>query len=422
MMFQILVAVLILIALIIVILPLWKKTVDETKEISREDQNIVIAKAKLAELKQQLESGDIDESQFTIAKDDLESALALDLENQKIVASHQGGRWLIVILVIALPLASSSIYLKLGNPDLLDPEAKLAAVQKTTKKAKNMSMTEVVEVIKKRLTENPEDAEGWYILGRTFMSMQKYPEAQTAYKRAYELVGDEPNIMLSLADSIAMTKKGKMTGEPERLVRKALDIEPNNEIALWLAGLAAEQSNRIPEAYGLWSKLLPLLSENPQSYNEIKTMLSEFKDTFPDLPPLPFAQDKTELASQSASTQQAAMMQVKLSISIDPTIREQLSGKEQVFVYAKAVTGPPMPLAARKFKVSDLPVKVTLSDADAMMPQLKLSSVSAFTVGARVSMSGNPIPRKGDFYMEVSPLDKTTIDKEIVLTINKVVN
>ncbi len=408
MIFWILVSALILIALVIVVFSLVR--VEEFSEISREDQNIAIAKDKLASLNKQLENKELSDAQYTIAKDDLENALALDLENLKVNQLHRGGRWLILILVIALPITSTLIYRELGSPELLDPEAKLVELKKPTKNIDNMSVTEIVDLVKKRLNENPKDGEGWYILGRTFMNTQKYSEAATAYRKSYELVGDDPNIMLSLADALAMLNDGSMVGEPEQLVNKALALQPENKIALWLGGLAAEQRNEIPTAFKLWKKLLPLLKKDPNSYNEIKVMLTQLKETFPDLPELDFNEVPV-----------IAMTQVHLSISINASIREKLTGNEQVFVYAKAVTGPPMPLAAKKFKVSDLPVKVTLSDADAMMPQLKLSSVDAFTVGARVSLSGNPIPQKGDFFMEVSPLNKDSSKGLIELNIQKIV-
>lgn len=414
-MFPILVSLLIVIALIIIIVPLWR--VEEFEEISREDQNIAIAKSKLAELKQQLEDSEINDSQFTIAKNDLENALALDLENQKVSDLHQGGRWLIILLAIALPAASAGMYWKLGTPDLLDPQAKLAEMQHAKKDVSQMSMTEVLDMIKKRISDNPEDGEGWYILGRTFMNIQKYPEAVTAYQRAYKFVGDEPNIMLALADALAMTNEGLMIGEPEKLVEKAIAIDPNNEIGLWLGGLAAEQRNDFPKAYLLWSRLLPLMKEDPNSYKEIESMLAQLKESFPEL-----GNNTTAQVNAPIDKKVDTGIKVNLSISINSSISQQLTGNEQVFVYAKAVTGPPMPLAAKKLKVSDLPLTVTLSDADAMMPQLKLSSVDAFTVGARVSMTGNPIPQNGDFFVEVSPLDKSSVNQVISLDIINLVS
>ncbi len=406
--FWILVTVLILLALLFIVVPLLR--VKEFDEISREDQNIAIAKDKLADLKIQLETREITEEHYEIARKDLENALALDLDNQKMNQLHQGGRWLIAVLVIALPVSSFLIYRVLGNPDLLDPEAKLAELHQPAPDIDNMSVAEIIDLVKKRLDTNPNDGEGWYILGRTFMNIQKYPEAVQAYRRAYELVGDELTIMLSLADAIAMTNDGVMTGEPEELVQKVMAIDPNNEIALWLGGLAAEQRNDIPAAFGLWKKLLPLLKSDPKSYDEVKLMLTQLKETFPDLPELDIQENTAMLTTQ-----------VHLSVSINAAIRETLTGDEQVFVYAKAVTGPPMPLAARKFKVSDLPVNVTLSDADAMMPQFALSTVDAFTVGARVSLSGNPVSQKGDFFTEVSPLTQESSKGLIELNIHQTV-
>lgn len=411
--FPLLVAALIVIALFFIILPLLR--VEDIQEVSREDQNIAIAKNKLAELKQQLKNSEISESQFTTGKGDLENALALDLENQQANPQHQGGRYLVIVLSLALPLASVAMYWKLGTPNLLDPQAKLAEIQASASQAhknlSDMSTEDVLDIVKKRLKANPDDGEGWYILGRTFMNIQKYSEAVTAYQRSYELVGEQPNIMLALADALAMTKEGLMLGQAEQLVDKAIAIEPNNEIGLWLGGLAAEQRNDIPKAYALWGRLLPLLTKTPQSYNEIKAVLVQLKETFPDLPALAITTTEASIAST----------QVYLNIAISDSIKENLKGDEQVFVYAKAVSGPPMPLAAKKFKVSDLPINLVLSDADAIMPQLKLSTVDSFTVGARVSLSGNPIPQKGDFFMEISPLDKTTIKDVIKLTIKHIV-
>jgi len=408
MMFWIFVAVLIVIALIIVIVPLLK--VKDFSETSREEQNIAFAKDKLTDLKRLHDSGELSDELFNTGKTELENTLALDLENQVSNQQHQGGRWLIYVLILFIPLASTGIYLKLGNPDLLNPKQKLADMQQQkAPDIDNLSVEAVIDLVKKRLNKNPNDGEGWYILGRTLMNAKKHKEAVVAYRRSYELIGDEPNLMLSLADAIAMTQDGNMLGEPEKLVQAAIEIEPNNGIGLWLGGLAAEQRNEIPKAYELWSRLLPLLTDDKASYNEINVMLSQLKETFPELPPLP------------SQHQAKPTVMVKLSIDIDESVRKGLNGTEQVFVYAKAVSGPPMPLAAKKLKVSDLPIQLTLSEADAMMPQLTLATVDAFTVGARVSMSGNPIPQKGDFFMEVSPLTKDSLSDVINLTIKQMV-
>ncbi|MBL7005228.1 MAG: c-type cytochrome biogenesis protein CcmI [Gammaproteobacteria bacterium] len=425
--FWIINTVFILIALAFVLIPLFKPQ-DEV-EVSRDEQNIAIAKEKLAALKKSLDETDITQQEYDDLRGELENSLAIDLEHEKSVKHHTSGSWLIVLLLVSIPAGSFLFYEEIGSPDLLDPKAKYAEMKRQTPTA-NMSISEIIETVKKRLANDPNDSEGWYVLGRTFMSIQKYNEAATAYQRTYDLVGEDPDVILALADALAMTNAGSMLGKPEVLVKRALDLDANNTIALWLAGLAAEQRNEPNEAFALWTRLLPLLVNEPSSYNEVKAILVDIKGKNPTLPELPFALEETApntMASQSVepantpNTSSADMVQVSLSISIHEDFKSKLSGNEQVFIYAKAVTGPPMPLAAKKLKVSDLPIQIILSEADAMMPQLTLATVDAFTVGARVSFSGNPIPQKGDYFVEVSPLTKES--KETVsLEISKILN
>lgn len=404
-MFWIIAAVLTVIALLIVVFPMIR--IQETNELTREAQNIAIAKQKLASLKKQKDDNDITNEQYLSHKEELENALAIDLEIEQSTTNDTGGRWLIYFLVLVLPIASIATYFKVGEPELLDPQAKLAELKASQTDLSNLSVEEMVDLIKQRLNKNPNDGEGWFMLGRTFMTLQRYPEAVTAYQRSIELVGEEPNILLSLADAMAMKNNGSMLGEPEALVQKVIELEPNNAIALWLGGLAAEQKGDVKVAYKLWGELLPLVSNDPQSANEIKSLLSQLKSNNPDLPELPF---NTEVAQTRSIT---------LAVSLDSSLMNELSGNEQVFIYAKASNGPPAPLAARKFKVSDLPLQVTLSDADAMIPQFNLSSVDSITVGARVSISGNPVAQNGDLFVEVYSVKNNSPKEAINLLINQ---
>jgi cytochrome c-type biogenesis protein CcmH len=123
----------------------------------------------------------------------------------------------------------------------------------------------MIERVKQRLRDQPDDIRGWFILGRTYMSMRQYQKAVTALQRAYELDPMQPPIMLALADALTMTHGGTMGEEAQSMVMKALQLAPNDPTALWLAGLAAEQNNRNREAYDYWTKLLPLLKDDPDS-------------------------------------------------------------------------------------------------------------------------------------------------------------
>jgi cytochrome c-type biogenesis protein CcmH len=110
---------------------------------------------------------------------------------------------------------------------------------------------------------------------------------------------------------------------------------------------------------------------------------------------------------------------VKISVSLADQFKTQVVSDNVVFIYAKAASGPPMPLAVKRLAVSDLPVMVELSDADAMMPSMMLSSFEDIIIGARVSKSGNPVAQPGDLYIETGTIDRNALTNEVTLSISK---
>jgi cytochrome c-type biogenesis protein CcmH len=121
--------------------------------------------------------------------------------------------------------------------------------------------------------------------------------------------------------------------------------------------------------------------------------------------------------SQASS---ASVRELTLSIDIKAALRSQVAPETAVFVYAKAMQGPPMPLAVKRLQLKDLPVTLSLSDADAMMPSMKLSSFDQVVVGARVSLSGNAVAQNGDFYTEQDSVDSANPPTRISLIIDRV--
>lgn len=235
------------------------------------------------------------------------------------------------------------------------------------------------------------------------MSQQKFDQSVTAYQRAYDLVGEDPGIMLSLADALAMQQEGVMTGEPEQLVLRALEISPQEPNGLWLAGLAAEQKQEYRRAHEYWTRLLPLIENDPESIREVRGLIAVLEQNDPALQP--------EVVIGKTLT---------LTVSLSEAIQHLASENDAVFVYAKAMNGPPMPLAVKRISVRDLPANVTLSDADAMIASMKLSSFDQIIVGARVSKSGNPVAQEGDLFIEIGGVDSNDLPPELALSISQV--
>ncbi len=429
MIFGALIVILILVSLVFVIIPVLRQPSTQDS-LGRDEQNIVIARDKKAILQQQLANDQMSQQEFDAAMTDLEVSLAIDLERQQSLQSNQNaGKWAIWFFAALIPVLSVYMYWQLGeyrvieNPSLAQArtktDAQTAAHGQSGKKAP--SMAELVQKVKDHLRENPDDARGWFMLGRTYLSLQQYPEAVAALQRSYDLSPEEPAVLLALADGLAMTQNGSMAGEAEHLVKLALKLVPENPTALWLAGLAAEQGGRNREAFDYWMSLLPLLDGDPQSKSEVKTLLTELKQKHPELPELDFpAQAAASPMTAPVKSAAVAGKGVSVSVTLDSQFSSKVSANDLLFIYAKAASGPPMPLAAKRLKVSDLPVKLTLSDADAMMPQMKLSSFDDVVIGARISRSGNPVAQAGDLYFETTAMKHKGFNGVVELNINKI--
>jgi cytochrome c-type biogenesis protein CcmH len=404
--FWIAVVVLLALALAILLIPLTR-TVRAQQTVQRQQQNIQIAREKMRQLETQLNEAEIDQATYDSAYVDLQTSLALELGRSEADSEKSRGKWMAIVVLLAIPAVSVSLYLVYGEYRVVkNPQLAFAAPQQQqAAAAPQMSLEEMTVAIKQRLKDNPEDAEGWFMLGRTMMARQQHDQAVTAFQRSNDLLADEPGIMFALADALAMQNNGNLLGEPEELVQRALKLAPRFPNGLWLAGMAAEQRQDYKSAHRYWSLLLPLIADNPASSREVQGLLAKLEQRDPELV-------KTATGDDA--------VRIKLLVDISAELKAKASPDTAVFIYAKAMQGPPMPLAVRKLQLSDLPVSLTLSDDDAMMPSMKLSSFDQVIVGARVSSSGNPVAQSGDFYTEREAVDSSNPPAQINLTIDQV--
>lgn len=413
MIFGALVVVLIALSLAFLIIPvLMKPSSDDS--LGREQQNIAIAKEKKKVLEEQLAEGLLVQEEFDAGMVDLETSLALDLERQQALGSNmESGKWAVWVMAVFVPVLSIFMYAQLGSYEVIDdPSLALPRAQDQSPHGAGggpaPSMSEMLDKLKAHLRENPDDYQAWFVMGRTLMSLQQFPEAVAALQRTVEINNQEPGSLLALADALAMVNGGDITGEPEKLVLQALKISPNELTGLWLAGIAADQGGRLREAYDYFTKLLPMVRADPQSTAELQTRIESLRSRQADLPEV------------SVSVSAGSAAEIKVSIALDSRLASSVNPDDLLFVYAKAATGPPMPLAAKRLKVSDLPLQVTLSDTDAMMPQMKLSGFDQVIVGARISKSGNPIAQAGDLFDESAVIQRKTFSGIVEINIDQV--
>ncbi len=209
MLFLLIVGVMILTAFLIVLPPLWRK--HPVAAADQDQRNIAIARQRLAELKEQLQAGALSQALYDEQLVELELALSDDLDIQaQVKTSPSSGRWMVTVLVLAIPLAAGSLYWALGNYPSLSridqpttPTDGGSAARSQEQSQQLEQMTKMVAGLAERLQKQPDDALGWTMLGRSYKYLQQYPKAVEAFEHAYKLIGDQPEIMLLYADALA---------------------------------------------------------------------------------------------------------------------------------------------------------------------------------------------------------------------------
>ncbi len=421
-MFWIFAILLIILALALILPPLFKKTELETD--ARRSQNIQIAKEQLAELETSFSNQEMQRDEYLARRDELEQSLYSDVATDEATSTEYAKPSLISTVFIALmiPAIAFSMYAKYGNSDAADPiKAKIA--RNIPKKANGEpDIDAMVSGLRAKLEANPDNPEGWYMLGRSYMALNRYSDAVYTYEQLLKLEPKSAKYMLFLADASAMANKGDVSGRPAELIEKALELEPNNITGLWLGGMSLSQQGQHAKAIARWNLLIPLLKKQPKQIAEVRRLIAESKKK---LSPEAIANLATTTAPQTTSTvaddtdQKNSNKTIIVTISLSDELKNQAKANDTVFIYAKAMTGPPMPLAAKRIQVKDLPITITLDDSMAMLPAMKLSAFPQVKIGARISKSGNAIAANGDLYTEKKAVKLGTKQELVIDTVLK---
>ncbi len=400
MLFLLIASVMVLVAFLIVLPPLWRK--HPVAEADQDQRNIAIARQRLVELKEQLQAGALTQELYDEQRVELEQALSDDLDiDSHPKASPSQGRWMASLLVLAIPMVAGSLYWALGNYQ------SLSQVEQTAATPEQEQISKMVAGLAERLEKQPDDALGWTMLGRSYKYLQQYPKAVAAFEHAYKLIGDQPEIMLLYADALAFANNEQLDGLPAELVFKALAMEPDNVTGLWLGGMAKAQTGDLAAAMDLWKKLDAQLPPGSEAKQEIQSMLAKLATQIPE-----------GAAAQTEATpaQPVKAASIEIQVSLAPELQKSAGPNDTVFIYAQALSGPKMPLAIVRKQVSELPLTVNLTDAMAMMPSMKLSNFEQVKLLARISKSGDAMQQPGDLIgvIEQAALTDTSPHKIII--------
>jgi cytochrome c-type biogenesis protein CcmH len=410
--FWIFVAGLIGLALLFVLPPMLTRHGSE-ENVDGNEVNLAVFRQQMEELDADLASGNLEQSQYEAARRDLEKELLADIDDKAAADSPGGsGRWAAGLLAVALPAMSLGMYLQLGDHQAVE---RPTALPPPSAEAPGHSGEELppMEVLVQRLAErmeaDPGNLEGWVMLGRSYTAMGEQAKAIDAFQRASELAPDDPAVMLGLAESMARTA-GKLQGRPEQLIDAVLELEPGNINGLFMKGMARYQQDDMEGALQLWNRVQGLLEPGSEDVAALQQYIAQARQRAglpPETPPVAVAAadpaDTSPARETPAPTAADSGKTLTVQVDLAPGMADKFAPEDTLFVFARAASGPPMPLAVRRLQARDLPVTLSLDDSLAMMPQMRLSNFDQVVVGARISKTGNAIPQSGDLQAEVVP-------------------
>ena len=356
------------IALAVVARPLWRRP--RGPEVSRQAMNAAVHRDQMRELDADLASGAIAPADHARAREELERRVLEDFSSPQKEHAPGGNRF-VAYAVFAVPLVALAVYAMVGNPGVIALEADAQAT--------NQQIEGMVDRLAARLKENPDDVEGWKMLGRSYGVLGRFSEAIDAYGKAAVRAPRDADLLVDFADVLAMANGRRLVGEPEKLVERALVLDPQNLKGLALSGTAAFVRGDFARAAAQWERMLPLVGPDSEDARIIRGNIEE-------------ARAKAGAAGGKA----APVAKLAGTVSLSPKLKGRTAPDDTVFIFARAAEGPRVPLAVLRMKVRDLPAAFSLDDSMAMAPGARLSAFPRVVVAARVSKSGSAAPQPGD--------------------------
>jgi cytochrome c-type biogenesis protein CcmH len=286
--FWVICAGLLLIALAFVLPPVLQRSEELQSEIEdeRKQANIAVYRDQLSELEADLRNGIVSQEQYAQDRDEIERRLLEDTatvkSKKKATTAPAGTRYTAYALALGLPLVAITFYLKVGTPKAITGDAVATTPNNPAQAAMPSERTQEqieanVAKLAERLKSNPSDAQGWTMLARSYSSMEKYGEAAGAYAKATELTPKDADLWAEYAFASAMASGRSLQGKPQEFIQRALKIDPENAKALQLAGSAAFEAKDYKKAVDYWQRVLKKVPPNSDVSETITSRINEAK-------------------------------------------------------------------------------------------------------------------------------------------------
>lgn len=348
-------------------------------------------------LERDLETGQISQQAYQQASLEIDRQLLAEAEDMEEQPTGTAGRvislWPLVATVVVVITVALSMYALVGGGT--------PARQAAQGNRAHANVAGMVQQLAQRLEAQPDDGQGWLMLARSYAAMDKPQQAVKAYSRAYQLLGDNPTLLLGYAEALAAARRQpSLVGRPAQLIKRALELAPQDPHALWLAGVVAASQGDVKTAVAHWQAALQQLPADDPNAAVIRRNLT-------------VARQQLGTVTAVAPAKQpppGVPVALQVHVTLADALKDKVRSSDIVYIFARAISGPPMPLAVEKRRVSDLPVTIVLDDGDSMLPGRGISSQKRVQIVARISKTGHAIARSGDLQSAAKTVPVATAD------------
>ena len=368
------------------------------------DSNVALYRERLAELDRQRDRGEVEAERYTALREDLERGLLVDVAQQEPPRAAAGPPpyWLAMTIAVTVPVCGLAFYLWLGSPHGLDPRPQPGETAAGSDPAA-AEVEAMVASLAARLAADPADADGWVLLARSQVVLERFDAALVSFGRAHALIGDEPSLLADWAEAEAGGAGNRFPASALRHLERALVLDPDHEKALWLGGFAAAQNGRADIAVARWERLHARQAPGSREESILAEMLAQVRGAGAATPAgrsepseLTGSGQPAATAGAASDTVPAAAARIVVDVSLAPDLPVELGASEPVFVFARTPGGGGPPVAVTRTVVGALPAVIVLDESNAMVPSLSLAGAERVLVTARVARSGTANRTSGD--------------------------
>lgn len=315
--------------------------------------------------------------------------LATGIMTWPMLRQGSSSRYYGLAMVLLVPIISVFMYQQVGSPEGIDvtgiPQQQPQQPQ-GDHAAGAGQMSDMVGQLERRLQDNPADVQGWVLLGRSYKTIQKFAEAETALVRAIQLAPNDPLIMVELAEAKMYASGNPVIDEEAKgMLERALLLDPDQQKGLWLLGMAASQSGNLAQAVDLWERLAAQMDPSSPVVASLTDQIAQARARMGTEPE----------AEQMGVEPETAWPGIEIEVTVSDPDYETPPGAV-LFVVARNLQAPGPPVGVRRIFNPVFPLSINLTDSDSMVAQSPVSAVESLQLVARLSMTGSVVPGAQD--------------------------